>query len=182
MPLGLASFYGVRNLRLRCIIHFMNSKLKTLLFILIAIGVFEWIIAPFFRDGLTAQGLSPDDRYRAMLVEKLPGVPKLDRNFAIRLEELASGKISTIFDSPDEGIPIGSERFIWSKDSTYLLLTGRHFWSLTSDIPLRDGSQAYFLYHLPSNAGWCNATQCSTYPRLTRDGLTKAGFADDLAN
>ena len=51
----------------------------------------------------------------------------------------------TLYRSHDEGRPEGTERLIWSKDGTKLLLVGRHFF-VKEDLFLDNGDQLYFLY------------------------------------
>ena len=50
-----------------------------------------------------------------------------------------------LYHSPDEGTPYGTERLIWSRDGTKLLLVGRHFF-VKDDLFLDNGDQLYFLY------------------------------------
>ena len=128
-------------------------------------------IAP---DRTTVASLSPDDSVRARLVETSPAWG-IDRNFSVRLEFLGRDATRTIFSSPDEGRPAGSERFIWSKDGTMLLLVGRHFYTEPGSL-LETGEHAYFLYHLPSRRGWCAADQKSGWPRFTNDLLQNIEF------
>jgi len=122
--------------------------------------------------------LSPDDKIRVSVIEaSSPG--SIDRNFQIRLEVLDSGATSVVFTSPDEGLPVGSERFIWSKDGTAFLLVGRHF-ALRDSITLATGEEAYFLYNLSSNRAWCNSRQQSAFPHFTRDMLHGIQFTETI--
>ena len=137
-------------------------------------------VSLWFTDSTTTQSLSPNDAYRISLVERKPHLPlKIDRNFAIILETLADGEYENLFDAPDEGKPIGSERFVWSKDSDYVLLVGRHF-IVDKDLPVGNGEQAYFLYHLPSKRSWRNARQAAG-ERLTATQLEQIDFVPPLA-
>jgi hypothetical protein len=104
----------------------------------------------------TLTRLSPDETRRAILVEREHQF--VDRNFQIRLESLADGGTTILFRSPDEGGPYGTERLIWSKDGTKLLLVGRHFF-VREDLFLDNGDQLYFLYDLPSGKAWSNSEQ-----------------------
>jgi hypothetical protein len=81
-----------------------------------------------------------------------------------------------VFRSPDEGIPRGTERFIWSEDSQFLLLVGKHFF-LRRCCTLQSGDEAYLLLHVPSRQMWCNASQTSL-PDFGERELTKAGFGE----
>jgi hypothetical protein len=129
------------------------------------------------RDRTTVSSLSPDDSIRARLVETSP-TWALDRNFAVRLEFLKGDKTRTIFSSPDEGRPVGSERFIWSKDGTTLLLVGRHFYTTAAGPVLEMGEQAHFLYHVSSRRGWYASDQQSAWPNLTNDVLRSIEFTE----
>src|SRR5688500_9258366 len=59
------------------------------------------------REQVTLVSLSPDEQQRVWLVE-LP--VWMDRNFELRVEDLRTGSTRTLFRSPDEGRPVGSER------------------------------------------------------------------------
>jgi hypothetical protein len=114
--------------------------------------------------GTTVTRLSPDETIRARVVETSPSWG-LDRNFQLRLDRLTDGGSTTIFRSPDEGRPYGTERLIWSKDGTKLLLVGRHFF-VKDDLFLDNGDQLYFLYDVPTQRGWCNADVPTQFPPL----------------
>lgn len=140
------------------------SKLAVVASIIAVVAV---VVALKFGDETTTQSLSPNEEYRVSLVEKSPAFPLVvDRNFSVRLATLNSDghrmvADQTLFISPDEGKPVGSERFIWSKDSAYVLLVGRHFF-LAEDISVVGGEQAYLLCHLPTKRIWCNSEQTKT--------------------
>jgi hypothetical protein len=135
-----------------------------------------WIVS--IKSGRpTVSSLSPDDSIRAWLVEISP-TWAIDRNFAVRLEFLREDQTRTVFFSPDEGRPVGSERFIWSKDGTTLLLVGRHFYKTAEGPILGTGEQAYFLYHLPSRRGWCASTEQTKWPHLTHNQLRGIDFTE----
>ncbi len=114
-------------------------------------------------ESLTVMSLSPDDKYRVSLWE-LNAPLMIDRNFRIKLTEFSPspwGRDTTVqlFQSPDEGRPIGSERFIWSKDSQYVLLVGRHFFEQqVTGYRIPTGEIAYWLLHVPSRKVCCNST------------------------
>lgn len=128
-------------------------------------------------DRTTLTRLSPDETLRASLVE--PGWRGLDRNFQLRLEDRARGTTTTIFRSPDEGDPSGTERLIWSKDGTKLLLVGRHFF-VQDDLFLDNGDQAYLLYDLREKRAWLNAHELPDAPRLTAGMLDRVEFTEPV--
>lgn len=112
-----------------------------------------------FQRPVTVTSLSPDDAHRVAVVE-LPAF--FDRNFEVRLEEVGSGQVRTVFRSPDEGRPVGSERVVWSADGARFLLLGRHFY-ITDAGKLPSGEQAYLFMDVRSGQVWCNASQQSLY-------------------
>ena len=129
------------------------------------------------RQSVTLISLSPDDRSRVHLIETNGWI---DRNFQLRLERLdgrlIGGPIETLFPSPDEDIPIGSERILWSPDSRRFVLVGRHF--LTRDgTPRMGGESLYLLFDLESGKLWCNASQQSGpgYPTFEARDAAWAG-------
>src|SRR5215207_8625775 len=100
-----------------------------------------WIaksVAVHFAGSVTTTALSPDDQLQAALVEMQPRF--IDRNFTVRVGAAGADPLSLepVFESPDEGSPEGSERFIWSKDGEYVLLVGRHF-AVDGTVRLRSG-------------------------------------------
>lgn len=122
----------------------------------------------------TVTRLSPDETVRARLVERW-GV---GRNPVLQLEYLADGREVTIFRSPDAGGPEGTERLIWSKDGTRLLLVGRHFF-VKDDLFLDNGDQLFFLYHLPTGKGWCNDPE-SRRPPLKAEQVRGFEFTEPV--
>jgi len=132
--------------------------------------------ALFSAERTTLSRLSPDETIRASLVERERQF--IDRNFQVQLESLADRTTTTIFRSPDEGSPYGSERLIWSKDGTLLLLVGRHFF-VKDDLFLDNGDQLYLLHHLPSGKTWCNADQ-SSLPTLKAEQVRGVEFTEPV--
>lgn len=109
-------------------------------------------------ETVTLVSLSPDDNWRVHLVERNPPLA-IDRNFRVRLERLADHSVRELFQSPDEGLPVGSERILWSPDSTQFVLVGRHFSHNDKYEQLPSGESLYLLYDIPSGRLRCNATQ-----------------------
>jgi hypothetical protein len=99
----------------------------------------------------------------------------IDRNFAVTLTDLSSGSVSTIFVSPDEGRPPGTERFVWSSNGDYFALLGRHFFE-DKAFQLSNGEYFYLLYHIPTGRMWCNASQ-SSGERMSIAQLRSVGIA-----
>ena len=121
----------------------------------------------------TVQSISPDGKLHVFLVEKTyPG--GIDRNFEILLElnSTQSAKREVLFSSPDEGRPIGTERFVWSKDGKYLLLLGKHFFVENTRNVTSTGEMPYLLYDTQSREVKCNASQVDKYKRFSVGDLT----------
>ena len=106
-------------------------------------------------EKVTLTSLSPDNRVTVSLVEKHR---LIDRNFDLRIAGVHPNGVRTVFSSPDEGVPVGSERIVWSEDGKHFLLVGRHFFA-RPEADLNNGEQLYLLYDLESGRVRCNATQ-----------------------
>src|SRR5215475_4299983 len=76
------------------------------------------------KEKVSLSSASPDRRFRVDLVEYDHW---MDHNFGVRLHRVDEKTTTTIFNSPDEGRPNGTERIIWSRDSSRFVLVGRHF-------------------------------------------------------
>jgi hypothetical protein len=129
--------------------------------------------------GTTVTRLSPDETIRARFVETSPNWG-LDRNFEVRLDLMSEGRTTTIFRAPDQAQrPYGTERLIWSKDGTKILLVGRHFY-VKEDLLLDNGDQLYFLYDLPTKRGWCNADEPTEFPPLKAEMVEGVEFTEPV--
>jgi hypothetical protein len=153
----------------------MDQRFRYILGLLLAFGVgalcAAGVLALRSQERVTLVALSPDDTTRIWLVEL---APRLDRNFELRIENLERpGMMQTVFKSPDEGRPIGSERVLWSADGRQLILVGRHF-IVEPNAVLPEGEQLYLLYSLDTGELRCNARQAK-YPRITIDEARALG-------
>jgi hypothetical protein len=119
------------------------------------------------EERVTVQSQSPDGSRRVILRE-LPVFA--DRNFSLVLEDLRTGQTNEVFRSPDEGVP-GSERIVWSEDSTRFLLLGTNFFTL-SHASLPSGEQLYLVYDTVSGSLRCNAAQQSKHESFTTNDIT----------
>lgn len=116
------------------------------------------------EEQVTLTSLSPDDLLRVRLVEVPAGM--IDRNFELRIENLADRTAKTVFRSPDEGLPEGSERILWASDGSRFVLVGRHFF--TDGAPrLATGETLYLMYEVRSGRLWCNSKQPSRFPHFS---------------
>ena len=130
------------------------------------------------REQVTTSRLSPDEMWRIWLVDISHGF--VARNFSIRLERLATHEVvKLVRSSADEGRPAGTERFVWSKDGTSVLLVGRHFF-VREDLMLAGGDQAYFLHDLKAGRSWINSEADTSFPPLTADLLAGVEFTEPV--
>lgn len=128
------------------------------------------------NDSISLASSSPDGAYRVEIAEHSD---RLDRNFHLRLHHLAGKTVATVFDSPDEGRPVGTERIVWSRDSSRFVLIGRHFF-VGDEARLTNGEAIYLLYDIKSGSIRCNATQQSKYLNFTRDDLKNSDWNADI--
>jgi len=119
------------------------------------------------RQNVSLSSSSPDGRLRVDVVEQDHW---LDRNFQLRLRRVAEKSSRTIFESPDEGRPIGTERIIWSRDSSRFVLVGRHFF-VPETAKLTNGEAIYLLFDVASGKLRCNSQQQTNYPSFTREDM-----------
>lgn len=121
--------------------------------------------------------VSPDETKTVSLFE----LDRFDQNFELQLKTTTT---ETIFKSPDEGRPVGTEKIVWSDSSRYFLLIGKHF-HLSSDwvnAKLPSGEMLYLLYDTQTRELWCNAEQHQG-PRFSlADLLAKDKWPQDPLN
>ena len=167
-----------------------RSRLKGCLFnifLVVLTWSFASVVTSLFADYTSTMSVSPDEEHRIVLIELTPRLPRLDRNFKIVLETLGEHGLGAIgsellFHLPDSDTPVGTERFIWSKDSTYVLLVGKHFF-VQPDLPISGGGQAFLLYHLPTRRSWHKKEQfLEGKPELTKEVLQGIEFEQPLGN
>ena len=131
------------------------------------------------EERVTTSRLSPDETLRAVLVELHVNI-QLDRNLSIRLDRRKPhDTVNLLQSSNDEGKPAGSERFVWSKDGSKLLLLGRHFY-VRDDLLLDTGDQAYFLHDRRAGRSWINADVYGRLPPLTADLIAAIDWAEPV--
>ena len=129
-------------------------------------------------ERITTSRMSPDETLRIRLVDRGPERNRLDRHFVIRLERLETKQTENIYSSPDESIIEGTERFIWSKDGTKVLLVGRHFF-VHDELLLDNGDQVYFLYDVKAEKSWFNSEIRQSSP-LTADLINGVEFTEPV--
>jgi hypothetical protein len=118
---------------------------------------------------------SPNGRYEIRLQEMRWSF--IDRNFRLLLRDTEHSFFSTeIFFSPDEGRPAGTEKFYWSGDSRYAMLTGRHFSVEEPPLTTSEGDLVYLVVDTQTNKMWCNVKQWDEIERITPELLQQLGF------
>lgn len=120
---------------------------------------------------------SPDGAKTAELFEEPDG---FDRHFGVRIVFAGKPASIAVYHSPDEGSP-GSERFIWSLDSSTVLLVGRHF-SVDPDVRTSAGESVYLLFDINNRRLWSNARQRPNLPRITAELLEKIPFTERVVS
>lgn len=123
-------------------------------FLLRSSWLFDWPV--------TATSLSPDMAWRVTLAER-PAF--IDRNFELHLEDMRTKQIRIVLVSGDEGRPTGSERIVWSADSSRFLVLGRRFYALQG-APLASGEQLYAMMDVRSGKIWSNSGTHRDMPRF----------------
>jgi|GEM_PF-6695504 len=124
-----------------------------------------------FWETVTLISLSPDKSRRIILVEK--GRPIYgDRYFDLRLQMRYSREIKTVFRATDQQMPAGSERVVWSLDSSRFILIARNInvedldapWRKDNPFIFENGEIVKMLYDTESNQlyiGQCSAAVAS---------------------
>ena len=152
-------------MRERARLRAKSMKRAVIIVVLLLVGAVVGFFAAAMRanrEHITLVSLSPDEKRRVHLVELNAWI---DRNFVIRVERCTDRSFETIFRSPDEGMPIGSERIVWSPDSRQFVLLGRHFY-VRDGTPSVGGEMLYLLYDVKACRLWCNAEQQRAYPHF----------------
>ena len=129
-----------------------------------------------FRTTITR--LTPDEKARALLAgTDWPSQPY--RIVVIRLEAPLGQEPRTLYKSREQGLPAGTERLIWSRDGTWLLVVGRHFF-VNEDLFLENGDQLFFLHHQPTGRSWSNETGEKDVPPLTPEQIQGIEFTEPV--
>jgi hypothetical protein len=135
----------------------------------------------FFGQGefrTTITRLSPDETALAELAGTAwPSQPY--RIVVIQLQAPLGNDPRTLYTSREQGLPAGTERLIWSRDGTMLLVVGRHFF-VKEDLFLDNGDQLFFLHHLPSGRSWSNETGEDKVPPLTAEQVKGVEFTEPV--
>ena len=132
----------------------MKGSLSTLTSVFIGLFL-GWLVFDVFSDRTIINRISPDDNSRIKLIEKLP--IDEDRHFYLELKRIHS-KPKIIYRSRNEDYPGGSERIIWSSDSSRFILVGRHFdiWAHGKKVSIPTGEFIYLMYEIESDRLLCN--------------------------
>lgn len=148
--------------------------------------IFQFVRTP----EILAVRLSPDETARIRLIQTHSFSP--EAQLAIQLDRFAAGGPATVARLPEDwdwGGPAGTERFIWARDGTRVLLVGRHFF-VRDDLLLATGEEAYFLLDLESGRWWINSADDAMtrereghghLPTLTADLITGIEWTEPVA-
>jgi hypothetical protein len=118
------------------------------------------LIAVRPHDVLVAE--SPDGAHCVVVRER---VRHIDRNFYLVLVDQAAGKERVLYRSQDQKPTIKQERFVWSDDSSKVVLLGdKYFVHPESMLP--SGEIVFLLYDLETDQVWCNEDHDQGYPRI----------------
>ena len=144
---------------------------------IIVLGMIFCVGCDPWQEGtrVSLKSMSPDGLTQVEIVE-ITG--RFDRNFYVRLTDVQRGIATNIFYSPDEGSP-STERIVWSRDSSRLLLLGREFF-VKGQGRMQDGQQLYLLYDHKSGELKCNATQQDRYRGFNRADLVAIDWNDQI--
>ena len=131
------------------------------------------------RPRATVLRLSPDERTRASLVEVGDGTGG-EREVSFRLERTSDRGEAFRLDLPGvAGGVAGTERLIWSRDGTRVVLVGRHFFG-HADLMLAGGDELFLLHDVTSGRTWINSAADLRLPPLTADQISGVEFTEPV--
>lgn len=124
------------------------------------------------KSGEVLRKRSPDGN-RTVVVEELNN-QLVDHNLIISIQDEGTGNKKTIFKTPDEGKPSGTEKIFWSDDGDFLLLVGKNFF-VVDEAMVNDETALYLMYRVSTGEVWCNSSQTRSI-RFVLDDVIKAGI------
>ncbi|MEM1392922.1 MAG: hypothetical protein AAGG00_06415 [Cyanobacteria bacterium P01_H01_bin.150] len=152
------------------IVYFLSGCFATLTVIYFADNAFVYqdkfgTIPQQWGERVTLISLSPNDKNRVSLVET-PNF--IDRNFEVRLQRQGESNFTKIFRVTDVSKPVGSERIIWSTDSSKFGLFGRHLTNtkFLQDFKIENYGILYFVYDLNTKKAYCHRPISSKYDSI----------------
>ncbi len=155
----------------------MADRKRWIVLAAIALLLMIWlVVSRAIRNAPHIERQSPDRRRTARLVEHERWIGWIDRNFEFQIIDNAADSTRTVFESPDEGAPPGTEQIRWTSDSRYVLVIGENFWVVEGSSD-SEGKQLYLLYDIVEDRLWCNATQTSL-PRFTNEKILELDFVE----
>jgi hypothetical protein len=112
---------------------------------------------------------SPNGKYQIAVYQTARFI---DRNFDITLLDQHTGRKETIYRSNDQSPTIKSERFLWSADSSKVVLLGDSYYvDPGSELP--NGETVFLMYDLVLKHLFCNADYANDYERIPADKVTQ---------
>ena len=137
---------------------------KVLLFVPVAFVVVLFLLAVLFivipRDTLVSE--SPDGSHRIIVRERR----YIDRNFRVVLVDRQTGTERIVFTSYDQDPTISHERFVWSNDSSKVVLVGDDYY-VTPEAKLENGEIVFLMYDVENDKLWCNTEYDRGFQRIS---------------
>lgn len=118
---------------------------------------------------------SPDGSQRIIVRERLRFV---DRNFRVVLVNRATGTERVVYTSDDQSPTNSHERFVWSRDSSKVVLVGDRYF-VVPESTLENGDVVFLLYDVTSDKLWCNEVHKRGFQRVSSQQLVD-DFGEDL--
>jgi hypothetical protein len=126
-------------------------------------------------DRLMSVSLSPDETARVLLIEK----SSVDRNLKVFIQKRGE-TAQPIYLSGDLGKPSGSERVVWSSNSSKFILVGRHFDIKPDTAKLSTGENLYLLYDSQKQKLYCHYYDVPRFQCLPLSTSITSSFLDDF--
>jgi hypothetical protein len=150
---------------------------RTLAFALAALVVALLVLGVYLigrpRDTLVSE--SPDRSHRIVVQE---GFRHIDRNFRILLVDRRTGARRVIFTSYDQSPSITQERFVWSTNSSKVVLLGDRYYVVPGS-KLENGEIVFLMYDIEHDRLSCNTDHDRGFQRVSAQEVVEI-FGEDL--
>ncbi|MDB5340315.1 MAG: hypothetical protein JWN70_5934 [Planctomycetaceae bacterium] len=125
------------------------------------------------RDILVSD--SPDRSHRIIVRE---GIRLIDRNFRVLLVDRPTGTERVVYTSEDQSPTNTHERFVWSKDSSKVVLVGDRYFVVPGS-KLESGEIVFLMYDVNTDKLWCNEDHDRGFQRVSSQQVVDA-FGEDF--
>lgn len=140
--------------------------------VVITATIMGYLLRYFTESEVFIRLISPDQKYEAVLTSN----KKIqDPHLILLLRNRSTGLVRKVFETPDEGAPVGTERLIWNRNGKWLLLVGREFY-VNDEAVLPSGELLYLLYNVETRELLCNSNQQNDYKPFGIEELNGLGF------